>query len=267
VNEAFARSSNVAAVRLFGKAGDNAVIRAARDLGVQSPLAADDPSLALGTSAMTLLELTAAYSSLSAGHYPLKPRAFEVQEQGWFDWLFSAERSYNGRVRDDMQRMLRYAVNSGTGRAARLRIANYGKTGTSQDNRDAIFVGYAGDLTVGVWVGNDDNSPLKGINGGNVPARIWRDFMTSAIKGAGAVPRSKPKPKVKSDGPVKPLDLPEIPSLPDTNINIGGQDIRLENEDGLRVSTDVEILDVPVSISLDRDGVDVKQGEENGRQE
>lgn len=260
LKQAFARSSNVAAVRLFGKVGDNAVIRAARDLGVKSALATDDPSLALGTSTLTLLELTAAYASLSAGHYPIKPRAFEGEEESWLDWLFGAERSYNGRVHDDMQQMLRYAVNSGTGRAARLRIANYGKTGTSQDNRDAIFVGYAGDLIVGVWVGNDDNSPLKGINGGNVPARIWRDFMTSAVKGAGARPRKRSQPKVKSDGSVKPLDLPEIPQLPDDigNINIGGRDIKVENEDGLSVSTKVEILDIPFDISVNKDGVDVE---------
>jgi len=272
LNEAFARSSNVAAVRLFGQVGDDAVIRVARDLGVASPLAPDDPSLALGTSTMTLIELTAAYAAVSANSYPVTPRAFAGEEEGWLDWLFSPARSFDGRVRDDMQRMLRYAVNSGTGRAARLRVANYGKTGTSQNNRDAIFVGYAGDLIVGVWVGNDDNSPLRGVNGGNVPARIWRSFMASAVKGAGQ-PAPRPKPPAKSDGPVKPLDLPEIPDLPELpelpqeiplpqgNINIGGQDIRVDNTDGPSVSTDVDIQGFPVNIRVNRDGVNVRQRE------
>src|SRR3546814_15445690 len=74
------------------------------------------------------------------------------------------------------------AANEGTGRAAALRVETFGKTGTTQDNRDAIFIGFAGDLVTGVWVGNDDNSPLKGnVHGGGLPARIWRDFMSRAI--------------------------------------------------------------------------------------
>lgn len=273
LKQAFAQSSNVAAIRLFNEVGDDAVIRMARDMGINSPLAKDDPSLALGTSTMTLLELTAAYASLSGNSHPTKPRAFEAEEESWFDWFFSPQRSFSGRVRDDMQLMLRYAVNNGTGRNARLRIANYGKTGTSQNNRDAIFVGYAGDLVVGVWIGNDDNSPLNGVNGGTTPARIWRSFMASAIKGAGG-PRPKPKPPVKSNGPVKPLDLPEIPNLPEIpelpdlpgipegNINIGGQDIRIENNDGPSASTDLDIQGFPINIRVDGSGVDVRQREE-----
>ena len=259
LKEAFARSSNVAAVGLFSHVGDDAVIRTARDLGVKSKLAKDDPSLALGTSTMSLLELTSAYAALAADSYPVEPRAFEAEEEGWFDWLFSPQRSFNSGVHSDMEEMLRYAVNNGTGRNARLRIANYGKTGTSQDNRDAIFVGYAGDLVVGVWVGNDDNSPLKGVNGGTTPARIWRDFMTQAVKGAGAKKPAKPRPKAKPDGPVKPLDLPEIPDIPDS-VNIGGTDVKLDEEDGLTISTDVQ--GVPLDIRLGRDGIDVKPREE-----
>ena len=71
-----------------------------------------------------------------------------------------------------------------------LRGPNHGKTGTSQDSRDALFVGYAGDLVVGVWIGNDDNSPLSGISGGGLPARIWRDFMRQAL-GEASVPRRR----------------------------------------------------------------------------
>src|SRR3546814_20899612 len=74
------------------------------------------------------------------------------------------------------------AANEGTGRAAALRVETFGKTGTTQDNRDAIFIGFAGDLVTGVWVGTEDNSPLKGnVHGGGLPSRIWRDFMSRAI--------------------------------------------------------------------------------------
>jgi penicillin-binding protein 1A len=80
-------------------------------------------------------------------------------------------------------------VNRGTGRAAALRVETFGKTGTTQDNRDAIFVGFAGDLVTAVWVGNDDNTPLNGIQGGGLPARIWRDFMSGAVRAPASAAR------------------------------------------------------------------------------
>ncbi len=254
LKEAFAQSSNVAAVRLFNRVGDDAVIRSARDLGISAKLPKGDPSIALGSSTTTLLELTSAYAALAADSYPVKARAFEAEEEGWFDWLFAPERSFDSRVLGDMEEMLRYAVNSGTGRNARLKIANYGKTGTSQDSRDAIFVGYAGDLVVGVWVGNDDNSPLRGVNGGTIPARIWRDFMNSALGIKTPSRPARPKPAPKADDPIEKLDLPEIPDLPD-EVNIGDAGIRLDPEDGVTIQTDIE--GVPLDIRLGRDGIDV----------
>ena len=77
--------------------------------------------------------------------------------------------------------LLYAAANNGTGRRAALAVPTFGKTGTTQDNRDALFVGFAGDLVVGVWVGRDDNRSLGKISGGTVPAQIWRNFMTSAL--------------------------------------------------------------------------------------
>ena len=77
--------------------------------------------------------------------------------------------------------LLYAAANNGTGRRAALRVPTFGKTGTTQENRDALFVGFAGDLVVGVWVGRDDNKSLGKISGGTVPAQIWRNFMTSAL--------------------------------------------------------------------------------------
>src|SRR3990170_4111062 len=80
-----------------------------------------------------------------------------------------------------MIELLWSAVNRGTGRSAALRTPTFGKTGTSQDNRDAVFIGFAGDLVTGVWIGRDDNRPLGKIAGGGVPAQIWRDFMAAAL--------------------------------------------------------------------------------------
>ena len=77
--------------------------------------------------------------------------------------------------------LLYAAVNTGTGRRAALAIPTFGKTGTTQENRDAVFIGFAGNLVVGVWVGRDDNKSLGKISGGTVPAQIWRNFMTSAL--------------------------------------------------------------------------------------
>ena len=86
--------------------------------------------------------------------------------------------------------LLHGAVTDGTGRAARLSQPSFGKTGTTQDHRDALFIGLAGDLAVGVWVGNDDNTPMRGVTGGGLPARMWAQFTAPAI-GAHAlgVPR------------------------------------------------------------------------------
>jgi penicillin-binding protein 1A len=257
--QAFAISSNVAAVRLYRQLGDKAIIRAARDLGIDSPLAQDDPSLPLGTSGVTLLELTSAYASVAAGSWPVEPRAFknDEAEKGWFDWLFGSQHSFGGNTHAQMEQLLRGVVQNGTGRAARLRIPAYGKTGTSQDNRDALFIGYADDLVVGVWIGNDDNTPLKGINGGGLPARIWANFMAQAVKGAGYVPPPKPVKKVDPEGPIDPLDLPEIPDLP---INIEGTDVRINRENGVTVST--EVGGIPLDVTLGKNGLDVKQREE-----
>jgi penicillin-binding protein 1A len=212
LEDAFATSSNVAAVRLLREVGDDKVIRMARDLGVTAPLAKGDPSLALGTSSMTLLELTAAYAAVAANSYPVVPHAFREEEAGWFENLFWGASRFSAGDHDAIEQMLRAAVNRGTGRAARLPVANFGKTGTSQDSRDALFVGYANGLVVGVWIGNDDNSPLQGISGGGMPARIWRDFMVQAA--GQKAPRKAPVEPADPEGPVQQLDIPDVGEIP-----------------------------------------------------
>ena len=261
LKEAFAKSSNVAAVRLFGQLGDRAVIREARNLGIKSRLAEDDPSLALGTSTMTLMELTAAYAGVAGNKWPVEPYAFKKDEQSWANWLFDWPGRYESRTHANMEALLRSAVNDGTGRRAMLSIPNYGKTGTSQNNRDALFVGYAGDgddrLVVGVWIGNDDNKPLKGVSGGSLPARIWKDFMQQAVQSRNPAPAAKPVSKPDPEGPVTPLDLPEIPELPAEG---GDTQIRINGDSGVRIGTDIG--GVPVDVQIDGNGVAIERRQE-----
>ncbi len=250
--DAFAQSSNVAAVRLFGQLEDRAVINTARDFGISSPIPEGDPSVALGTSTVTLLELTAAYAGVASNAFPVEPHAFAQEEPGWLDWFFDGASSLSGSNHAAMEQMLRGAVNKGTGRAAMLSGPNFGKTGTSQGNRDALFVGYAGDLVVGVWIGNDDNTPLDGISGGGMPARIWRDFMRQAQGKPAAAPPAK---KVDPAGPVQPLDVPDLDDIP---LGDGGSRLRVREGEGVTLSTEVE--GIPLDINLDENGISVGSG-------
>ena len=181
LRKAFSSSINTVAVQLSETVGRNEVIRAARDLGITTPLKSV-PSIALGTSEVTLQELTAAYAAVAADAYPIKPWGMfaigpKIEPganipEGSGEWKFE--------VGEPMKQLLGATVKYGTGRAARLSIPSFGKTGTSQDYRDAWFIGFAGNLVVGVWVGNDDNSPMRRVTGGSLPARIWRLFMDKA---------------------------------------------------------------------------------------
>lgn len=176
LRQAFAQSSNVVAARLTHQVGPRAVVRAARDLGIQSELK-DDPMLALGVSETNLLEMTAAYASLGAPTAPVQPHGVRHPQVQPDD----GERVLTDEERVALLDLLGAAVDEGTGRTARLSQPTFGKTGTTQDYRDAWFIGLAGDLAVGVWVGNDDNTPMQGVTGGGLPARMWAQFTAPAI--------------------------------------------------------------------------------------
>ncbi|WP_066799348.1 transglycosylase domain-containing protein [Sphingomonas soli] len=182
LRQAFAKSSNVVAARLTHQVGVRAVTQAARDLGISTPIGAD-ASIGLGTSTVSLLELTAAYAAVANGSYPVRPQGLSDDEAA-SDWLarrLGAPQRFSARQLDQLRELLSTVVESGTGRGAALPIPTFGKTGTTQDNRDALFIGYAGGIVTGVWLGNDDNSPNPGLSGSGLPARIWRDFMTRAL--------------------------------------------------------------------------------------
>ena len=254
LRDALARSSNVATLRLFNEVGSEKVIQTARDFGIRASFVEGDPSIALGSTSMTLIELTAAYAGIAANAFPVEPHAFAREEKAWWETLWDGPGSLSGQTHDDIQGMLRAAINDGTGRAAMLRGPNFGKTGTSQDNRDALFVGYAGDLVVGVWIGNDDNSPLAGgISGGGLPAKIWRDFMNRAMD-VKAAP-SQPAPREQNDPgtPIEPLDVPGLDDIP-----LGDGNSRLRIRDGEAVFS-TEIDGIPVDITIGEDGLAVDE--------
>ena len=212
LREAFARSSNAATVRLSEQVGRANVIRAARDLGITTPLP-DRPSLALGTAGVSLLELTSAYAAVASGRYPIVPRGLPDEQpvEGLKAFFRSDGALERNRDWAPMLDLLYAAANNGTGRRAALAVPTFGKTGTTQENRDAVFIGFAGGLIVGVWVGRDDNKSLGKVSGGTVPADIWRSFMTSALaidhdRGPPLPiefrrPEAQPQPQLKSPLP------------------------------------------------------------------
>ncbi len=244
MRQAFAVSSNVVAVRLAQQVGMRAVIRAARDLGVTSPIA-DNLSSALGSSGMSLMELTQAYAAIAGDSYPVQAHGLPEKERSWFAALLDRRHSFSGKELAMMRDLLSAAANDGTGSRAALRTATFGKTGTTQDNRDAIFVGYAGGLVTAIWVGNDDNSPLPGVSGGSVPASIWRDIMVRAVEHGGAEDSSGRKPAAQeledaakelreasnaAGGAISNIALPG--NLGNVSIGRQGREIRVEGGEG-----------------------------------
>jgi penicillin-binding protein 1A len=197
LQRAFAKSSNVVAARLIQQLGVARVTQTARDLGISTPIG-DNASIALGSSTVSLLELTSAYASIAAGHYPVRPQGLGAQETqtDWLGRMLAAPTPFPDRTLRDMRTLLKEVTDSGTGRSARLPIDTFGKTGTTQDNRDALFVGYAGEgddaIVAGVWMGNDDNSPSPGLSGAGLPSRVWREFMMHALKNLPAPPPPTP---------------------------------------------------------------------------
>ena len=182
--DAFARSLNVAAVKIAMEVGIDKVIAAARELGIDAPLD-NTPSLALGTSEVTLLDLTGAYASVRNGMAPVEPygiASFSADGEGTSIRAEKGEKPETplGAAQEDLIRLLQRAVERGTGREADFGGFAAGKTGTSQDHRDAWFIGFSDNLVAGVWVGRDDNSPMEDVSGGSLPATIWRRFMEAA---------------------------------------------------------------------------------------
>jgi len=196
LKEALARSLNSVAAQLAEKAGVGHVIDVAHRLGITSELR-KDASIALGTSEVSLLELTSAYGDFADGGKGVWP--YGVLEIDDRDGHVLYRRTGSGpgqlmtpRQAATMVDMMSAVMTTGTGKAAAIGRPAAGKTGTTQDYRDAWFIGFTPDLVAGVWVGNDDRSPMKKVTGGGPPAQIWHNFMAAALK--DTPPRDFPEP-------------------------------------------------------------------------
>lgn len=185
LKEALTESINTIAVRISETVGREKVINVAQRLGIiadMQPL----PSIALGATEVNLLELTNAYAHLAAGGAIVYPYGIVEIRTTHDKLLYKRPAPRHGMVLSKnivgmMNEMLMNVVISGTGRAAQIGRPVAGKTGTTSDYKDAWFIGYTPDLVTGVWVGNDDNEPMKKVTGGTLPAKIWHGFMLEAL--------------------------------------------------------------------------------------
>jgi len=214
LEDALARSVNTVAVRVAEKAGRRNVIRVARRLGFSGDMR-PTPALALGAEEVTLLELTQAYAAFANGGAGVWAYGIEEIRDKQGRALYRRRGSGPGRVIDAadaaaMNRMLARVIEQGTGRAAAIGRPAAGKTGTSQNFRDAWFIGFTADLVTGVWMGNDDDRPTKGVTGGGAPARLWRDFMAAAHQGVPARPLPGLEREIPAAAPAAraPVDNP-----------------------------------------------------------
>jgi penicillin-binding protein 1A len=188
LTKALSLSLNTVAVRVGLEVGPKTVAKTAHRLGIQADLQ-PNASIALGTSEVTPLELVAAYAPFANGGIAVQPHVILKVKTAAGKALYQRKGASLGRVIAPqyvamMNDMMRETLLTGTARKAELPgWEAAGKTGTSQDFRDAWFVGYTGRLIAGVWLGNDDNSPTKKASGGTLPVEIWSRFMGVALKG------------------------------------------------------------------------------------
>jgi len=187
VAEAIAESINTVAVQVAQRAGIPQVIAVANRLGITSDLA-QDASIALGTNEVNLLELVSAYAPFANGGSGVLAYGITEISDTSGKTLYRRSGSGAGQVipPDEvgiMNQLLAGVIAHGTGKAAALPRPAAGKTGTTQDYKDAWFIGYTADLVAGVWLGNDDNTPMNKVTGGSLPAPVWKSFMLGATQG------------------------------------------------------------------------------------
>ncbi len=191
---ALSKSLNTVAAQLVMYDGPDQVIKLAHRLGIESELQ-PNASIALGTSEVSLTELTGAYAAFMNGGYKATPHVIRrvttadgsrVLYENTYD---NPPRVLSEAIAANMSTMMMGVINQGTGKSAKLPgWQAAGKTGTTQNSRDALFVGFTSNLTTGVWFGNDDGKPMKKVTGGGLPAKAWQEFMVAAHKGLSPAP-------------------------------------------------------------------------------
>jgi penicillin-binding protein 1A len=196
LRDALAGSINTVSIKLSQAVGIGKVIDMAKRLGITGEMN-NDLTSALGTSEVTLLELAGAYAHVANHGNAVWVHGITKIADSEDAIMYERQESDTHRVIStevtaEINDMLINVVENGTGKRAKMGYPVAGKTGTSQDSRDAWFIGYTGNLIAGVWVGNDNNDPMKKMGGGGMPAGIWKDFMSvaNAGKDAGDIPTS-----------------------------------------------------------------------------
>jgi len=182
-------SSNVCAARLMNEIGVRPVVQLARVMGITTPIPYDY-TISLGSHSVKLYEMTRAYGVFANGGFRVEPYAIERVESSRGTVLYEARKAKTSKVLNlntaaTMTAIMKTVIQSGTGRAANIGKPAAGKTGTTDDCKDAYFIGYTPDVVTGVWVGNDDNSKMGELTGGTIPAIIWRNVMTVATEPYG----------------------------------------------------------------------------------
>ncbi len=252
--KALAISSNVVAVKLLQDVEIPLVIEMAKALGITTPLKYDY-TISLGSNGVKLFDMVVVYGNFANGGYRVEPYGIERIETHKGKVLYQAKRTKITRVIDRqiaglMTTMLKQVILNGTGRAANINKPMAGKTGTTNENKDAWFIGYTPDIVTGVFIGNDNNKSI-GLTGGTAPAKIWKDMMTVATEKYGspefdyphvALVEYVPKPlehTIKTDDeplripvPQAPVDLESFNTIPvQLNENISNEIKAETNED------------------------------------
>jgi penicillin-binding protein 1A len=247
LRDALAYSINTAAVRVLEFVGLTRAIDMAHRLGITETLDRDY-SLALGTSDVTLLEMAGVYATFAHDGEVVHPYAITTitDREGHVLYQRQPPKPTVAAMPwtiAELDSMLEAVIEYGTGKGAKLDRPCAGKTGTSQDFRDAWFMGFTGDYTTGVWIGNDDNSPMKKITGGSLPVEVWRAVMTDAeqghpVKGLSNLPTTPPPAEdAGNSGSIEGVGLSEAPEssgtkTPDAqpdNSSVGDEFSRLIN--------------------------------------
>ncbi|HVY02957.1 MAG TPA: penicillin-binding transpeptidase domain-containing protein, partial [Caulobacterales bacterium] len=207
LTEAYAKSLNMVAIEVAHEVGGENVIATAQKLGVKTKLY-NYRSLALGAQGLSLMEMVTSYGAMANDGVPIEPHGITRirRASGQVLWAYRAPKR-DPAIDERTKRLMNYlgsrVVQAGTGTRARIDGRDIaGKTGTSNDYRDAWFMGYVPGLVTGVWMGNDDYAPMKRVTGGSIPTQVWHDFMTVALR----------------DVPYRPLDLPREEDMPQTTV-------------------------------------------------
>ncbi|WP_298255881.1 transglycosylase domain-containing protein [Bradyrhizobium sp.] len=225
LTQALAMSLNTVAVRLGLEVGPKNVVRTAHRLGISSKLE-PNASIALGTSEVSMVELVGAYVPFANGGFGISPHVVTRIHTLDGKILYVRPADQLGQVIDPhyvamMNAMMQETLLSGTAHKAELPgWQAAGKTGTSQDFRDAWFIGYTANLVTGVWLGNDDDSPTKKATGGGLPVEIWTRFMKAAHQGVTPIPlpASPPAPPVGFPAAVAQASSPGAAAAPPSPI-------------------------------------------------